>query len=367
MVDLPTYVEGFHNVDRLKKLRYNKFGKTDMVVSHIGLGGCSAGGEYGPVDEAVSVQTIVEAVRNGVNFLDTSPAYGCGRGEEVFAKALKQIPRKAYYICTKVGRYKTTWYEKFDFSAEKTLESIDESLQRLGIDYVDLLLINDLEFAVDTQQIVKETLPALNQIIKRGKARYIGVSGYPLSTLKRVVELTNVHVDVVLSHCRCTLLDTELLNYVPFFQSKGVGIINSSVTAMRLLSSSGPPQWHPASSQLRNICCQAAKLSKSRGVELAGLAAQFSVMSPGVDIHILGCDNIEIFAEIFELVTEPPSDERQKLMQEVQDLLKTVRVRNWEGGEISDYLNALALSSRPSDAVRRYSGNFQIVHGQKSA
>ncbi|KAA0203111.1 hypothetical protein HAZT_HAZT005886 [Hyalella azteca] len=290
-----------------------------MVVSHIGLGGCSAGGEYGPVDEAVSVQTIVEAVRNGVNFLDTSPAYGCGRGEEVFAKALKQIPRKAYYICTKVGRYKTTWYEKFDFSAEKTLESIDE------------------------------------------------MSGYPLSTLKRVVELTNVHVDVVLSHCRCTLLDTELLNYVPFFQSKGVGIINSSVTAMRLLSSSGPPQWHPASSQLRNICCQAAKLSKSRGVELAGLAAQFSVMSPGVDIHILGCDNIEIFAEIFELVTEPPSDERQKLMQEVQDLLKTVRVRNWEGGEISDYLNALALSSRPSDAVRRYSGNFQIVHGQKSA
>lgn len=88
-------------------------------------------------------------------------------------QALKQLPRSSYYISTKIGRYKTTWYEKFDFSAERTLESIDESLERLGIDYVDLILVNDLEFAVDTQQIIRETLPALQKIVKQGKARLV--------------------------------------------------------------------------------------------------------------------------------------------------------------------------------------------------
>ncbi|KAF2353619.1 NADP-dependent oxidoreductase domain [Trinorchestia longiramus] len=199
------------------------------------------------------------------------------------------------------------------------------------------------------------------------RRKYIGVSGYPLSTLRRVVELTDVHVDVVLSYCRCTLLDRELVDYVPFFKSKGVGIINSSLTAMRLLSSSGPPQWHPASSQLKRVCQEAVQLAKDRGVELASLAVQYSVGSPGIDTHLLGCDNVLVLDQIFKVATNPPDQLQQQLIEEVLTLLRTVRVRHWEGAEIGDYLNALALSNKPPDAVKRYSGNFPLVHEQKTA
>lgn len=64
---------------------------SDMIVSHVSLGGCSAGGEYGPVEEQGSIDTVVQAVKCGINFLDTSPAYGCGRGEQVFGKVCNFI------------------------------------------------------------------------------------------------------------------------------------------------------------------------------------------------------------------------------------------------------------------------------------
>ncbi|KAA0203112.1 hypothetical protein HAZT_HAZT005887, partial [Hyalella azteca] len=192
--------------------------ETDMEASHIGIGGCSAGGEYGDVAEEESILTIVEAVRRGINYIDTSPAYGCGRSEEIIGKALRQLPRRSYYIATKVGRYGSTWKDMFDFSAVRTEQSVTSSLKRLGVEYIDLVQVHDLEFVDDINQILEETLPTLRKMVEQGKVRYIGITGYPLSFLKRVVELSTTRIDTVLSYCRCTMMDQELLNYSSFFQ-----------------------------------------------------------------------------------------------------------------------------------------------------
>ena len=88
-----------------------------------------------------AVETIQESIRCGVNYLDTSPWYG--NSEAIIGEALKNVPREAYYIGTKVGRYFTpTWENRFDFSGQAVLKSVEKSLQLLGLEYVDIIQVN---------------------------------------------------------------------------------------------------------------------------------------------------------------------------------------------------------------------------------
>ena len=87
-------------------------------------------------------------------------------------QVLKDIPRRSFYITTKIGRYGATWPTKFDFSAARAHQSINGSLERLGLEYVDIIQVQDLEFALDLNQILNETLPAVQEMVKQGKARY---------------------------------------------------------------------------------------------------------------------------------------------------------------------------------------------------
>lgn len=89
----------------------------------------------------MAIETIRLAIRSGINYIDTAPYYGQGRSEQIIGKALKGVPREAYYIATKVGRYEVAPKKQFDFSAEKTLKSVDVSLSYLGLDYVDIVQV----------------------------------------------------------------------------------------------------------------------------------------------------------------------------------------------------------------------------------
>lgn len=140
-------------------------------------------------NEEEAIATFQYAIKCGVNYIDTAPYYGQGRSEKIIGKALKGIPREAYYIATKVGRYNLgdTVEQQFDFSAKKTKESIDTSLSYLGLSSVDIIQIHDVEFADSLDVVVNETLPAVEEARKQGKTRYIGVTGYPLHTLKEII------------------------------------------------------------------------------------------------------------------------------------------------------------------------------------
>lgn len=146
-------------------------------------------------DEEEAIRAIHLAIKSGINYIDTAPYYGEGRSERIIGKALKGIPREAYYIATKVARYSAGAFG-FDFSAKKTKESVDISLGYLGLDYVDIIQIHDVEFADNLDIVVNETLPAVEQARAEGKAKFIGVSAYPLNVLKEVISMAPGRFDV---------------------------------------------------------------------------------------------------------------------------------------------------------------------------
>ena len=157
-----------------------------------------------------------------MNFIDTSPFYGRGMTEVLLGVALRDVPRESYLLGTKLGRYSGS---HFDFSAQRVVESVDVSLQRMGVDHLDIMLCHDIEF-VDMQQIVDETLPALRKVQQQGKVRFIGISGYPMKMFRYVLDQTPL--DVVLSYNHYTLQNTMLADLVPYLKEKDVGIMNAA-------------------------------------------------------------------------------------------------------------------------------------------
>ena len=111
------------------------------------------------------------AIRSGINFIDTSPFYGDGKSEEVLGEALRRIPRHAYYIATKVGRYSSDWTKAFDFTPERVIAEFECSLRRLQLSSVDILHVHDFEYCQSPAYIAKTTLPAVMQIVLSGRAR----------------------------------------------------------------------------------------------------------------------------------------------------------------------------------------------------
>lgn len=207
----PTYLPGWHQADLVKKMRYTQLGQTDLTVSQVGFGGCVVGGVYPDKGDLEEIYQCVDVgLRSGINFIDTSPFYGDGKSEEVLGQALRRVPRHTYYIATKVGRYSSDWKKAFDFSAETVVREFEASLQRLQLTYVDLVQVHDFEFRQDPEYIARVTLPAVRRIVESGKARYCGITGYPLQEFRKVLDLSSVRVDTVLSYTRNTFIDRTL-------------------------------------------------------------------------------------------------------------------------------------------------------------
>ena len=196
----PTFVPGFHDEDAVRAMPYRRFG--ERWVSQLSYGASSFAGAYNgkPVDGAQARVIVHMAVRAGVNLLDTAPWYGHGKCEELLGEGLRGIPRSAYYLSTKVGRYFPGPLERFDFSYARTISSVTESLARRGVEYIDTVQVHDPEFAPSLDVVVNETLPALEVLRKQGKIRYIGITGYPLATLRELAARTPVKVDSAISY-----------------------------------------------------------------------------------------------------------------------------------------------------------------------
>lgn len=96
------------------------------------------------MDEPGAIRTIQKAIRSGINYVDTAPWYGQGKSEEILGRALAGIPREAYYIATKIGRYEKEVSKQMDFTAKKTRESVEKSLKLLQLDYVDVIQVRFL-------------------------------------------------------------------------------------------------------------------------------------------------------------------------------------------------------------------------------
>src|SRR6266481_3158908 len=203
-------------------MKFRPLGRTGLKLSWLSFGASSLGQEFRPVDLNEALRSVHVALDLGMNFIDTSPYYGRGMSECLLGVALREIPRDRYYLGTKLGRYAPS---HFDFSSRRVVESVDVSLQRMGVDYLDISLCHDIEF-VDMAQIVDETLPALRKIQQQGKVRFVGVSGYPMKMFRYVLDRTDL--DVVLSYNHYTLQNTMLADLVPYLKAINVAIMNAA-------------------------------------------------------------------------------------------------------------------------------------------
>ena len=141
-------------------MQHRPLGKTGLSLSVISYGAASLGNEYGnATDEARTIRSLHVALDGGVNFIDTSPYYGRTLSEKVLGRAFKEIARDRIILGTKCGRYDVAG---FDFSHDRILRSVDESLQRMGVEHIDIVQCHDIEFG-DMQQVVDEALPALRK------------------------------------------------------------------------------------------------------------------------------------------------------------------------------------------------------------
>lgn len=334
-----TYIEGFHDLEKVKKVSYVDFGKTGLKVSKLGFGGGAFGNHYDDYTMAEATATVEEAVKSGINYIDTAPFYGEGRSETTLGVALKNIPRSAYYIATKVARYSLDTERAFDFSYENTLKSVDESLKRLQLDYVDIIQVHDIEFAPSVDIIVNETLPALEKAVKDGKARFIGVTGFPVSKLKELIDASKTKIDSVLSYARLTLLDDVLLDFIPGFKSKGLGVIHAASPALGLLINRGPWPWIPCQDELKQVAAKAAAYCKERDVELGRLAVYWTSQQSGVDVHLIGIQNRDLLRSNLEIFTSGISEKEKTVLQELLDkkILEPSKRLTWEGIEVTNY------------------------------
>src|SRR5687767_7315194 len=192
-------------------------GKTGINLPVLSYGASSLGAEFRDVDLNEAMRSVRVALDLGMNFIDTSPYYGRGMSEVLLGVALRDVPRDQYLLGSKLGRYDAA---HFDFSARRVVESVDISLHRMGVEYLDIMLCHDIEF-VDMRQIIDETLPALRKVQQQGKVRCVGISGYPMNIFRYVLE--QAPLDVILSYNHYTLQDTMLADLLPYLQSKRVG------------------------------------------------------------------------------------------------------------------------------------------------
>ena len=263
-------------------MEQRKLGSTGCTLPALSFGASSLGQEFRPVDLGEALKAVHTALDLGMNFIDTSPYYGRGMSEVLLGVALRGIPRERYLLGTKLGRYDA---QHFDFSARRVAESVDVSLHRLGVEYLDFCLCHDIEF-VEMSQIVEETLPALRKAQQQGKVRFVGVSGYPMRMFRYILDRTEL--DVILSYNHYTLQNTMLADLVPYLQSKGVGIMNAAPFSARLLTNAPLPVWHKATPEVRAICRRAAEHCQSRGMDIAQLALQFSLAKPELTTCVTG-------------------------------------------------------------------------------
>ena len=189
------------------------------------------------------------------------------------------------------------------FFLSMTIKSVIRSLERMNCDYIDVLQLHDPEFAPNMSIIMNETIPALLECKKRGWTKAIGLTGYPLEVQHEILVKCSQQggfvFDQALVYCHNNLHDMSLFNdssfplnpsesdtpssrkvsFAEYCYQHGIKLMCAAPFSMGLLTNSSPPNWHPASSSLKEACAQAAALCRSKGVDISSLAVLVSPSS----------------------------------------------------------------------------------------
>lgn len=302
----------------MAKLQLSKIGNTDVTVTQLGLGGAPLAGLYNDVERQEAESIILKAHRLGINYFDTAPLYGHGRSELVFGSVLPAIPRKDFVISTKVGRLLKQVPSRpsseqfvnlpnqepvFDYSRDGILKSIEQSLTRLKLDYIDIVLVHDADDHY--YQALDEAFPTLEELRSQGIIRAIGAGMNQWEMMAQFASATSS--DCFLLAGRYTLLDQSSIDsFLPLCQKNNISIIiggpyNSGILASDL-SDHAKFDYFPAS---RNILDKARKIKEicdDYGIPLKAAALQFGLSHPAVSATIPGARTQFEVKDNFEMV-----------------------------------------------------------------
>ncbi|MBR5075629.1 MAG: aldo/keto reductase [Bacteroidales bacterium] len=308
-------------------MEYRELGRTGLRLSALGFGASSLGGVFHSLREEDGIRAVFAAIEGGINFIDVSPYYGYLKAEQVLGKALRQIPRDKFILSTKVGRYGKDGVNSWDYSAKRAHDSVFESMERLGVDYIDLINVHDIEFA-DLDQVCAETLPALVELREQGVVGHVGITDLQLENLQYVVEHTPAGtVESVLNFCHYCLCDDKLLDFLDFFEARGIGVINASPLSMGLLTLRGAPAWHPAPAPLQEACRRAAAHCAAAGYPIERLAMQYSVHEPRIASNLFSTTRAENVRANLAYIAEEPDPE---LLAQVREILGDAFRMSWK-------------------------------------
>jgi len=288
-------------------MQYIRLGNSGLEVSRLCLGTMNMGTpDWKPwiFDEQQSEPIVRHALENGVNFIDLADFYSAGVGEEVVGRIVKRLARREdLVITTKVGYGTRSGINASGHSRKHIMDSIDASLSRLGMDYVDLYMLHF--FDVNTP--VEETLGALNDIVKAGKARYIGVSTMLAGQLAKIllccerngwVKPINMQLQLNVAYRE------EQREMIPFCRDQGLGVSVFSPLARGLLSGdvqSTRNQTDFFTQQMYSdeasfeIARSVQRVARARGVSNAQVAQAWVLQQGGIDCMLVGADSTTQF------------------------------------------------------------------------
>ena len=287
-------------------MQTTRLGRTGLTVSRICLG-CMTYGvpERGAhpwtLDEAASRPLIRQAIELGINFFDTANAYSDGTSEEIVGRALKDFARRDEIVVATKVRYASRKAPNVGgLSRKAILHEIDASLARLGMDFVDLYQIHRW----DPQTPIEETMEALHDVVKAGKARYIGASSmfaWQFAKAQRVAERHGWTRFISMQPEVSLLYREEEREMLPLCIDEGVGVIPWSPLARGRLArpwgehtpriatdTFGAGLFAHTEDNDRRVADALAKVAAERGATRAQVALAWLLRKPGITAPIVG-------------------------------------------------------------------------------
>jgi D-threo-aldose 1-dehydrogenase len=276
------------------------------LTARLGLGAAPLGNLYSVISDEAAAATVDAAWAAGIRYFDTAPLYGSGLSETRLGRALAGRPRDQYEISTKVGRVLEPGADpdsifvgipasrpRFDFSRDGIMRSFEASLDRLGLDRVDTLLLHDPDDHED--QARSEALPALIELRQSGAVSSIGAGMNQTAMLSRFV--SHFDLDRVLVAGRWSLLDRsagEVL--LPLCAERGVEVIVGGVFNSGLLADpegAAPFDYGRAPQAMVEGARAMAEAAARRGVSLVAPAVQFPARHPAVGVVLVGVRSVQ--------------------------------------------------------------------------
>jgi len=308
-------------------VRYNekvKLKRSDLEVTRLSLGTAPLGGLFKSVSDADGEALLNSALEIGINYFDTAPQYGHGVAEIRVGKVL-QSTKLPYVIETKVGRILQKvenaelfpWFPDaprdvmpiFDYSADGIKRSFNESLERMGLDHLDIVLMHDAEEHI--KEAIENAFPVLAQYRSQGLIKAVGIG---INYVEPALEIMkNTDLDIALIAGRYTLLDQIAHNELfPYALAHNIditmgGVLNSGVLANPVAGATY--NYLPASDEIISRAARIGNFLKERNIPLISAALQFPLRHPAVTSVLTGPRNVkELLSNVDDFNRELPID-----------------------------------------------------------